>query len=54
VRDVELVRSLGAARQVFVSNPKEAKFFCKDEIFQRRWTGYQSLFAGSGERIAIG
>jgi hypothetical protein len=49
-----LFEALGRHPQVFLSNPKEPEFFCKDEIFQRGWTWYESLFAEAGGRIAIG
>jgi hypothetical protein len=49
-----LFEALGRHPQVFVSNPKEPEFFCKDEIFQRGWTWYESLFAGARGQIAVG
>jgi hypothetical protein len=40
--------------QMFVSDPKEPEFFCKDEIYARGLPWYESLFAGAGDRSAVG
>lgn len=40
--------------EIFVSSPKEIDFFCKDEVFSRGWSWYESLFSGGEGKIAIG
>lgn len=40
--------------QIFVSNPKELNFFCRDEYFARGEQWYEGLFAGTEGKIAVG
>jgi hypothetical protein len=49
-----LFDALGRHPQIFVSDPKEPEFFCKDEIFARGWSWYESMFEAAEGRIAIG
>ena len=39
---------------VFMANPKELEFFCKDDIYARGWDWYLSLFADAKNGSAIG
>lgn len=45
---------LGRHPQVFVSSPKEPEFLCKDEVFARGWSWFESMFADADGKIAIG
>jgi hypothetical protein len=49
-----LCHLLGQHPEVFMSEPKEVEFFCKDEIYAKGWDWYMSLFAGAKNKSAIG
>ena len=49
-----LCELLGSHPDIFVSNPKEPEFFCKDDIYKRGWKWYESLFTAAIGKIAIG
>ncbi|MFX0210564.1 MAG: sulfotransferase [Candidatus Hodarchaeota archaeon] len=40
--------------RVFMSNPKELRFFSHDKNFQRGWDWYESFFLGAERALAIG
>ncbi len=49
-----LCHLLGQHPDVFMSEPKEVEFFCKDEIYAKGFEWYTSLFAGAKNKSAVG
>jgi hypothetical protein len=49
-----LCHLLGQHPDVFMSEPKELEFFCKDEIYAKGFEWYTSVFAGAKNESAIG
>ncbi len=49
-----LCHLLGQHPDVFMSEPKEVEYFCKDEIYAKGWDWYMSLFAGAKNKSAVG
>ncbi|MBI4698002.1 MAG: sulfotransferase [Nitrospirae bacterium] len=49
-----LCHLIGQHPDVFMSEPKEVEFFCKDEIYEKGWDWYMSLFDGAKNKPAIG
>lgn len=45
---------LGQHPQVFMSVPKEPDFFCNQQIWERGFQWYESLYAAAGDAIARG
>jgi hypothetical protein len=49
-----LCSALARHQDIFVSDPKEPEFFCKDEIYDRGWPWYESLFSAAGPSATVG
>lgn len=49
-----LCELLGSHPDIFICKPKEPEYFCKDEIYNRGWKWYESLFSAANNKIAIG
>ncbi|MCF6157340.1 MAG: hypothetical protein E3K32_01935 [wastewater metagenome] len=49
-----LCELLGSHTDIFISKPKEPEYFCKDELYQRGWKWYESLFSAAADKTAIG
>jgi hypothetical protein len=49
-----LCSALARHPEIFFSDAKEPEFFCKDEIYGRGWSWYESLFAEAGDATAVG
>jgi hypothetical protein len=45
---------LGQHPDVFMSEPKEPRFFSMDSVYERGWEWYESLFENSGNCSAVG
>lgn len=49
-----LCHHLGTHPEIFMSHPKEPRFFSHDEVYERGWNWYASLFEGASEAKAVG